>query len=287
MTTQPDARGLTRRAFLRQAAFGAASLALLPEHACAAQKSPYGPFRMGIQSYSLRAFPIAEALAMTQKLGLKYIEIFPNHMPESDDPKVIAGYKELLKAHDIKVVTYGVVSFSNDEKAARREFDFAKAMGIEILSAYPTYDALPLLDKLVDEYKINIAIHNHGPGDDLYDKIEKGITAVKGHNVRIGSCNDTGHYLRSDEDPVEAAKKFGKRVYGVHLKDVKGGPGENKEFTEIGKGRLDTVALLKTLRANKFSGMLSLEYEEHEKEPIPYIEECLAATREAVKKAKG
>jgi sugar phosphate isomerase/epimerase len=289
MFSRPDQEALSRRDFLRGTT--AAGLGLLTGLPALAQeregRSPYAPFRMGIQTYSLRAFKIEDACAKTQKLGLKFIEAFPNHLPQSDDPKVIASYKDLLKTYGLTLAAYGVVSFKNDEKAARREFDFAKAMGIETLTAYPTYDSLALLDGLAEEYKINIAIHNHGPGDDLYDKIEKFVKAVEGRSVRIGSCNDTGHYLRSDEDPVEATRKFGKRVYEIHLKDVKGGPGEQKEFTELGKGRLDTVALLKTLRANRFRGVVALEYEEHEKDPIPYIEECLAVAREAVKQARA
>ena len=42
-----------------------------------------------------------------------------------------------------------------------------------------------------------------------------------GDGALIGACVDTGHYIRSDEDPVEAIERFGKRTFGVHLKDVK------------------------------------------------------------------
>jgi sugar phosphate isomerase/epimerase len=142
-----------------------------------------------------------------------------------------------------------------------------------------------MLDRLTEEYKINIAIHNHGPGDDLYDMIAKGVKAVEGHGDRIGSCNDTGHYLRSNQDPVEAARQFGRRTFGIHLKDVKDGANGAKEFTELGKGALKTVELFKVLTENRYKGMISLEYEEHEQDPIPQIKECLQATREAIAKA--
>ena len=39
--------------------------------------------------------------------------------------------------------------------------------------------------------------------------------------MKIGCCIDTGHFLRSREDPVDAAEAFAGRTYGVHLKDVK------------------------------------------------------------------
>jgi sugar phosphate isomerase/epimerase len=242
---------------------------------------------MGIQSYSLRHFKAEEALAKTQALGLTFWEAFPGHLPMTADPKQIASYKEMLKTYGVTLAAYGVVDFSSDEKDARMKFEFAKRMGIETLSAYPRPDSIDLLDRLVKEYKINIAIHNHGPEDKLYDLIEKGERAMQGRDRRFGSCTDTGHYLRSNENPVVAATRFGKRVHGVHLKDVKSGANNAKTFTELGKGDLDTVGLLRVLRLNRFRGVLALEYEEHETEPMPYIAECLSATREAVQKLLG
>ncbi|MCX6382181.1 MAG: sugar phosphate isomerase/epimerase [Armatimonadetes bacterium] len=277
----------TRRAFLQSAALGVAGATLGSSGSAfaLADNNDYGPFRMGIQSYSLRAFKTDEALKMTQKLGLKYWEAFPGHFKMTHDPIIIREYKNLLKKYNINLVTYGVVDFSTNEEDARYKFEFARLMGIKVLSAYPTLDSFSLLNTLVEEYKINLAIHNHGPGDNLYDLISKEEKALQTADDRIGACIDTGHYLRSNEDPASAASRFGKRVYGVHLKDVKDLANGGKEFTEIGKGSLKTVELLKTLNANQFKGILSIEYEEHENAPMPYIEECLKGTREAIKAA--
>ena len=102
-------------------------------------------------------------------------------------------------------------------------------------------------------FRINLGIHNHGPGDALYDTVEKVSRALRGRHPRIGACVDTGHYIRSDEDPVEAVRRFGMRVYGVHLKDVAVGQNGEKHFTEIGKGKLDTLALLRALKASHYA----------------------------------
>ncbi|HEV2474879.1 MAG TPA: sugar phosphate isomerase/epimerase [Chthonomonadales bacterium] len=254
--------------------------------AIAAEDGPYGPFHMGIQSYSLRGYNTDEALAKTVELGLSWWEAFPDHLPVTDDPAVIAGYKRKLADHRIRLASYGVVEFSNDEADARRKFEFARAMGLRTMSAHPQPDSFALLDKLVEEYRINLGIHNHGPGDELYARVDQVLAAIKGHSPRIGACDDTGHYLRSGEDPVKAARRFGPRLYGVHLKDVRIGPNGNREFTEIGKGLLDTVALLRVLKNTNYErrGIISLEYEDHAEAPMPYIQECLAATRDAVKR---
>ncbi|MDE2127626.1 MAG: sugar phosphate isomerase/epimerase [Armatimonadetes bacterium] len=273
---------MTRRGFLA----AAASLAASGAAGAATEKNLYAPFRMGVQSYSLRAFSAEQMLQMTQTgLKLQYLEGFSQHFPITADRKALDGYRALLRKYGIQMRAYGVVNFTSDEADARRTFDFARAMDVRMLSAYPLPGTLDMLDRLVDEYRINIGIHNHGPGDALYDRIDKVLKAITGHHQRIGVCIDTGHELRSDQDPVEAARIFGKRVYGIHLKDVRQLPNGDRVFTEIGKGLLDTVGLLKVLKKNGFPGrgMLSLEYEDHADNPMPYMEQCLSATQAAVK----
>lgn len=291
MNKNEDGTMLSRRTFLQTLAAGAVGTALGPYEAVFAQEgeAAYAPFRMGMQSYSLRGYKVDEALAKTQALGLTWWEGFDAHFPITDDPKILAEYKDKLRAHGIRMVTYGVVDFHNNEADARRKFEFARAMEIVTLSASPSADSFPLLNMLTKEYKINIGIHNHGPGDELYDTIQKVWNALQGQSPRIGACVDTGHYLRSNQDPVAAVRKFGRRVYGVHLKDVKTGPNGEKQFTEIGKGALDTVGLLRALKASHYNsrGIVSLEYEEHADDPMPYIQECLAATRAAIEKLRG
>ena len=279
-----------RRAFLRNALLAIPGASLLPglveaQNAPATDpKSPYAPWRMGIQSYSLRAFKTDDMLAKTAALGLRYVEAYPEHFPLTDDPKTIAGYKEQLKAHNLVMPAYGAIDFSADAQDARKKFEFAKAMGIRTLTSNPAPDSFEVLDKLVQEYNIRIAIHNHGPDDARYGKIDQVSNAIQGHNALIGACVDTGHYLRADESPVTAVGKFGTRVFDVHLKNVKQGPGKEKVFTEIGEigGLLDVVAILRILKENHFRGLLALEYEEHEQDPIPYIKQCLEATRRSI-----
>ena len=113
---------------------------------------------------------------------------------------------------------HGVNPFTKDHEANRRWFEFAKKAGIKNISADPTEDAFDSLDKLVEEYQIRIAIHNHGPGA-RYDKVTDVLNAIKGHHPLIGACADLGHYIRSAEDPVRVINLLEGRLYGIHLKD--------------------------------------------------------------------
>jgi len=273
----------SRRDFLRAGAAATAAVCAGPGWLRAADdvSGPYRGFKMGIQSYTLRDFKVVQALEISKKLGLTYWESFPGHIPVGAVPKHIAEQKAMLDAAGIKLIAFGVVSFDGNESKAREVFDFAKGIGIESISANPNKNeaTFKLLDKLVEEYGISIAIHNHGPGA-LYDKIDDVVNAVKDHHPRIGACVDTGHYLRSKENPVEALERLKDRVFGVHLKDVK----DAKIFKILGEGDLDIVGCLKVLDKIKYKYCLALEYEENPQNPVPDLEICLQNVQQAMAK---
>lgn len=287
----PDSRTvLQRREFLKSAALAAGAVSLgAPLLRGAEGKDPYAGLKMGIQSYSLRGYKDPKvALEHTKAFGLKYWESYPAHVPMSSVPKTIQEQKEMLKAADVQLVAYGVLGFDANETAARQAFEFAKAIGIVSLSANPKKDkaTFDLLDKLVEEYGVAIAIHNHGPGA-LYDKISDVEQMVKDRHPKIGACVDTGHYLRSDEDPVEAVQRLGKRVYGVHLKDVKTITSDGKRekrFVVAGQGDLKVLDLLKALKKLDYQYLVAIEYEENPQNPLADIQDCLKHVREEAAK---
>jgi inosose dehydratase len=268
-------------------AFGRSALARPDEPGGSA--GPYAPFQMALQSYSLRGFTRKEgkpdvhrALVVTEQLGLHYWEAYPAHFPITADKHAISVAKTLSKSFGVTVAGYGVVGLGKDADADRKIFDFAKAMGFQYLSADPDPSALDKVDKLVDEYKIPIGIHNHGPGH-RYDTIEKISATIKDHSPLVGVCIDTGHFLRSKVDPVVAVEAFGKRIYGVHLKDVK----DATTFTILGQGDLRTVDLLKALAAKKYAYNVAIEYEESEQNPTADIRACLIEVKKALAEVRG
>jgi inosose dehydratase len=275
----PDApRTPSRRDFLASGLLAAGALSLGGRSAFA-RAGDYGPFKMGLQSYSLRHYKTEEALAKTKELGVHYWESYSAHT--NPDPTKASEIKSLASASGVEVIGFGVSGFSKDHDKNRKLFEFGKAMGLGYLSADPTPDAFDSLDKLTEEYGIAIGIHPHGPGS-RWEKIDQIAAAIKPHSDKIGICLDTGHLLRSKEDPVRAVEVFGKRIYGVHLKDVKGA----KTFTILGEGDLDLETLLQKLAQLNYSYCLALEYEENERDPIADIRKCLDATKAAVAKIK-
>lgn len=275
----------TRRHFLTSAAGGAAiSLARWPR-AWAADDAAPGKYILGLQSYSLRNFPVDKAIAQTQELGLHAIEFFSGHFPLDSSAEQIAAMKTKFTKFGLQALGHGVNGFTKDHAANRRVFEFAKRAGVRNISADPTEDSFDSLDRLVDEYDVRIAIHNHGPGA-RYDKINDVLDAIKGHDKRIGACADLGHYIRSGEDPVKAIHLFEGRLYGVHLKDFDE-PKDKARGVILGKGQLDVVGVFRALNKVKFpaDGSLSIEYEEKPDDPLDDLRQCVAISREAMKKA--
>lgn len=265
-----------RREFLTASLVSAGALAL-GRSSRAADTPDYGPFKMGLQSYSLRGFPLDDALRKTSGLGLKYWEVSRKHVqPETSKP---AEFKQHAAAQGIEVAGFGVTPFKADPDANRRLFEFGKALGVSYFTCDPAPGAFDGLDKLVEEFGIPIGIHNHGPGH-RYASIASIQNAIKDHHEKIGCCIDTGHFLRSREDPVEAVEVFDKRIYGVHLKDVK----DATHFTILGEGDLRLSDLLQALAKRHYSYCLALEYEENPKAPLDDIRACLASVRKAVPK---
>jgi inosose dehydratase len=277
-----DPRTPSRRDFLATGLVAAGALALGGRSVLAGleKAGEYGPFKMGLQSYSLRHYKTGEALAKSKELGVHYWESFSAHT--NPDPAKASEYKSLAAASGVEVIGFGVSDFTKDHEKNRKLFEFGKAIGLGYLSANPTVDAFDSLDKLTEEYGIAIGIHPHGPGS-RWDKIDKIAEAIRSHSTKIGICLDTGHLLRSNEDPLRAVEVFGKRIYGVHLKDVKNA----KTFTILGEGDLKLETLLQKLAQLDYGYCLALEYEENEKDPIADIRKCLDATKEAVAKIKA
>ena len=225
-------------------------------------------WRLGVQAWTFRDRTAFEAIDTAAQLGLKYIELYPGQVlsPEEKDVKVgldmsdeqrVALLRKLATAH-VKAVSFGVVEFSKDEKAARKYFEFAKVMGLENISCEPEPEACEMVDKLCAEYGINAAIHDH-PKPSRYWNPDTVLEAVKGRSKRMGACADTGHWSRSGLVPVECLAKLEGRIIELHFKDI-----ENDKDKPWGTGKGDARGMLAELKRQGFRGLFSLEYEDGE-----------------------
>jgi sugar phosphate isomerase/epimerase len=130
---------------------------------------------------------------------------------------------------------------------------------------------------------VRLAIHNHGPHLP-WETVDEIFAAIDGRHPNLGACVDTGHFIRSGIDPIDAIRRFGARVHGVHLKDFVE-PSALADGCILGDGMLDLGAVFGALRELKFSGALSLEYEENPEDVVPELAACLRAASQAAERA--
>ncbi|MEI6232374.1 MAG: sugar phosphate isomerase/epimerase [Planctomycetota bacterium] len=270
-----------RRTFLKTSAAGIAALgcnALRAEDA-----NPYGPFKVGIATYTLRNFKtLDEVLAKIKELGLKYSEFNKAHLVVTSDATKIKEYKEKLGAAGITALAICVYKFDDKPGANRAVFEFAKAMNVPTISATFSSKGALSLDKLCDEFPdIRVGIHNHGPTDE-YKSPEDVLSCVKDRHKNIGATADLGHYIRAKQDPLAVIEKLKDRLYGIHFKDYKNENGKEKEMI-AGDGVLNIKETLALLKKVNFQGCLSLEYEQNPADPIPDLKVALARIQAAAK----
>lgn len=282
----------SRRQFLQASAATALGAALAEAGQPRQQANDeFGGFTVGIQSYSYRKFTFERALEQIQNLGLRHAEFYREHIPLTSTDAQMKAAKNLLEKYRITPIAFGVERFTKDHAANRRIFEFARNLGARYLSADPNPDSFDSLDKLVAEFNIAIAIHPHGPaGKELHRwySAEVIMEAVRNRHRLIGSCLDTGHLIRSAQDPFNRRldpaaqiRVMGNRNFGLHLKDH-----DNKRRTDVvfGRGTLDVPAVLRALREVKFQGYIAIEYEANPENPTADIRACLDVFKESVRK---
>ena len=243
------------------------------------------PWKLGAQSYTFHKFTFVETLDKLQTLDLQYVEVYfgqilgegfgDQRMDFRMDKDVQMKVLEAAKAKNVTIFACGVV-ICGDEQEWEELFQFAKDMGISIITCEPLYEHLDFVEKLADQYQIDVAIHNH-PQPSAYWHPDMVMQALEGRNQWMGVCADVGHWKREGIDPVKALEQVGSRLKSLHFKDVKAPvEGEAEQHDVIwGKGVCDVPAMLKVLKNTNFNGLMSIEYEFNWENSVPDIKQCI------------
>jgi sugar phosphate isomerase/epimerase len=189
--------------------------------------------------------------------------------------------EQRLKEKGIKWISYGVVRPLTKEDWLLL-FDFAKKMGIKTLVTEPAKEDLTMLSQLADQYKINIAIHNH-PNPSPYWHPDTLLNAIKGQSKRIGACADIGHWARSGLEPLECIKKLKGHIIELHVKDLNE---KSMDAHDViwGKGISNIKGIMKELKRQHFVGDFFAEFEYNWEHNTPDVKACAKYFRAEVKK---
>lgn len=230
-------------------------------------------FKVSMAGYSFLHFDIDKTLDMMQRIGVNYMCIKDFHLPFNSTDEQIAAFHAKLKSKGVTGYGVGPI-YMKSEDAIDKAFEYAKRVGVKLIVGVPNYELLPYVDKKVKEYDYNYAIHIHGPDIKEYPNAKDVIDNVQHLDPRIGMCLDIGHDTRAGFNPTDDLKKYYKRVFDIHIKDVTAASKEGRTC-EMGRGVIDIPAFVKMLRKVKYAGACSLEFEKDMKDPLAGIAESI------------
>jgi sugar phosphate isomerase/epimerase len=204
----------TRRRFL-----GVAGLAGLGAMAAPAAPAPVEPapggIKLGIATYTFRNFERAPVIGMIRQVGTPWISVknTPQQLATNSTPEQARAARRAFDEAGLKVMSIGNIDMTKAVTVddLRRLFELAKNFGAPMMVCAPTRENLANVERLVREYDIRIAIHNHGPEDRHFPSAQSVLEAVSGLDPRCGLCMDIGHAYRAVRMPrlltAEAARK--------------------------------------------------------------------------------
>lgn len=244
------------------------------------KNDPWRGLKIGVATYTLRELPIEEAIKGVQRVGLKYVSIknVKNHVDLSHTPEERKQRAQMFRDAGITILSVGNVGMKNDEADIRRAFEYARDIGVKTIVCAPEKSAVPILDKMVKEFDIRLAIHNHGPEDKQFPSPYDVMNAVEKYDKRIGLCIDVGHTARAGVDPAESIIKCKERLYDLHMKDIYALGNRNTPI-ESGRGILNQKSILAALIKIKYDGLVGFEYEKDGKDPVPGLAESVGYIR--------
>jgi sugar phosphate isomerase/epimerase len=278
---------LTRRTF------GKLAIAGLPiASALAKVNSKIDGVQLGAQSYSFRDLSFNDALKAMVADGLGDCELFSPHIegghPEKsptidflrhltpEERKAsreelrkwrlsapLDYFKGIRKQFDeagVNLYAYNY-SFGDDftDDEIERGFEFAKALGVHILTASTTLPVAKRVVPFAEKHKIIVAMHGHSNLKDpnQFAKPESFTAAMqmcKLYRVNL----DIGHFTAANYDAVDYITKNHADIVLLHLKDRKKSEGPN---TPWGEGDTPIKQVLLLLKEHKWPVPAFIEYE--------------------------
>jgi sugar phosphate isomerase/epimerase len=240
-------------------------------------------WRLACNCYSFNSITLYETLGRLSALGFKETVGFNWQKLDPKQPGAIFNEKmSAVQLRDTKKrladagvrMTSCYCSGMAKEDATRKLFEFCREIGIETIDGEPPHDAFEMVDKLCNEYKLNMAVHNHAKPSPNWMP-ETLLKLFEGRSARIGACCDTGHWGRSDLEPIGALRKLQGRILTFDLKDVN----EKGQCVPYGTGKCNIRAILGELKRQKFHGIFGIEYDNRAPKLESDIAQCAAFFR--------
>lgn len=257
-----------------------ACLALLPLGSLSAQDFTK---QLALQTWTMRNMDFDAMVDFAARMDIPYLQMWSSrsggHMNPSASWETIKQQKEILESKGLTMYSFGVTRLTRNEEELRETFEFAKYMGVEVITAEPSaYRQLDLLEAFAIVYDIKVALHNH----DIYSpygnpKVVQNL--LEGRDRRLGVCLDIGWMTTTRLDVEEVYRQYGDRVLDIHLKDKIVTPSdEGDQYTDvdIGTGDANLVGLFNALRETGYTGRIAIETDQNLQDPTAFVRGAIA-----------
>ena len=243
-------------------------------------------WRLGIEAYTFHKFTFFETIEKTAELGLPYIgglsflqrvsEDIPKNFDQYLTDDELRHIRLKMDSGGVRLLTYYAQDIPADEAGCRKLFEFGRKMGFETFMCEPKLEQLDMLDKLANEYGINVAIHSHGQNiTPLYWRPEYVLKACQGRSRRIGAAPDLGYWMRSGIDPIEGIRILKDRLLTLQMHDLHE-TGPNGHDVPWGTGVGKSAEVFRELhRLGIKPTMIGLEFSHNFTGSMPDVAKCI------------
>ena len=185
-------------------------------------------------------------------------------------------FKDIRKKFDAAGIVLQAYNYSFNDRFSDEEIDrgfqFAKALGVKIITASSTLSSAKRVAPFADKYKITVAMHGHSNLTDPNEfakpeSFEAALAMSKYFAVNL----DIGHFFAAGYDPVDYIQKNYKRITNLHIKDRKKDNGPN---TVWGQGDTPIKPVLQLLKTRKYNIPANIEFEYRGEDTVAEVRKC-------------
>jgi type 1 glutamine amidotransferase/sugar phosphate isomerase/epimerase len=211
-------------------------------------------WKVGAPASAFKGLTLSEAAVRIDRAELGYVEGSNTQWVSSEirknldynlTPNELTAIKNRLTKFRVKMAAYHVDKLGPDD---RKVFEFAKSLGADMIIAAPDPASLPGIDKLANEFGINVAIENHGRKETpAYWNPKSVLAALQGRSNRIGIRADTGYWMQEGINPRDALVQVKDKLMAVSLRDRSSLGGAGRDVP-LGHGVADTKQFLQDVQ---------------------------------------
>jgi type 1 glutamine amidotransferase len=187
----------------------------------AADRNIWFDWRVGVPGTAIKSLTLSEALPKLDLASVTSVEasstqIVSFEIPKKLDYRLQQGERNAvvyrLKELNEQVLAYRVDAIGADEATRRKVFEFAKAIAAPTIIVGGKTAGLAGLEKLGDEFGINVAVESKGD-----PKVT--MRLLEGRGKRIGIAADLGGWMQAGVKPVDGLAIVKDRLLLVNAMD--------------------------------------------------------------------